>query len=196
MDMRVHASTVLGGAGLLTFAVSGAARAASEGGSLPQLDLATYPSQIFWLVVTFIILYLMMTKVALPRISEVMEARQARISADLEKATTMKNEAETVRAEYEKALAEARGKAQAQLRQTSDEIAAANTKAEGEAAQKTAVTLQEAEKRIAAAKDESLSNVKSVASEAAGLSIKRLVGLDIEDAKLDAAVDSVMEGRS
>ena len=68
------------------------AKAASgdAGPKLPQLDVQTYASQIFWLVVSFIVLYFLVAKVAMPRISEVLEERQERIEDDLDKAETLK----------------------------------------------------------------------------------------------------------
>src|SRR3546814_1656625 len=92
-------------------------------GGLPQLDADTYPTQIFWLVVTFVILYLIMSKVALPRIAEVLEERQERVADDIETAERLRSEAAVVQSEYEKALAEARGKAQELFRETGDELA-------------------------------------------------------------------------
>ena len=75
------------------------AKAASgdAGPKLPQLDVQTYASQIFWLVVSFIVLYFLVAKVAMPRISEVLEERQERIEDDLDKAETLKKEAYLVK---------------------------------------------------------------------------------------------------
>src|SRR3546814_10856843 len=89
-----------------------AATGGSGSGGLPQLDADTYPTQIFWLVVTFVILYLIMSKVALPRIAEVLEERQERVADDIETAERLRSEAAVVQSEYETAMAEARGKAQ------------------------------------------------------------------------------------
>src|SRR3546814_6905695 len=70
-----------------------AATGGSGSGGLPQLDADTYPTQIFWLVVTFVILYLIMSKVALPRIAEVLEERQERVADDIETAERLRSEA-------------------------------------------------------------------------------------------------------
>jgi len=90
--------------------------------SMPQLDLATYPSQIFWLVVTFTALYYVMARHILPRIHTVMESRQQRIEYDLDRAASLKVEAEQARESYETALADARGQAQTMLNDVSEAI--------------------------------------------------------------------------
>ena len=94
------------------------------GGSLPQLDVATYPSQLFWLLVSFVALYLLLSKVALPRVSEVLESRQERIDNDLAKAQQLRDEAATVQAAYEASLAESRTKAQGVVSAANADIAA------------------------------------------------------------------------
>ena len=71
---------------------------------MPQLDPSSYASQIFWLVVTFVILYLLMWKVALPRVSALLRERQERIDDDLEKASRLKAEAEEQRRHWSEAL--------------------------------------------------------------------------------------------
>src|ERR671937_893360 len=91
---------------------------------MPQLHFHTFPSQIFWLVVTFAVLYWLMAKVALPRIQRIVEESRNRIDTDLEKAAQMKAEAEAVIAAYEKAIADARAQAQATMKETSDRLAA------------------------------------------------------------------------
>ena len=82
---------------------------------MPQLDVSTFSSQIFWLIICFSVLYYLLSRKALPRISETLEARQDRIAADLDQAQRLRREAETALASYEGAMAEAQGRAQALL---------------------------------------------------------------------------------
>src|SRR6185437_17126527 len=89
---------------------------------MPQLDVATFPTQLIWLAISFIVLYLVMQAVGLPRLGDVIAARRARIDGDLEKAAQLKNETETVITAYEKALAEARMQAQITLRETTEQL--------------------------------------------------------------------------
>src|SRR5260221_7911990 len=89
---------------------------------MPQLDLSTFPSHIFWLAVFFVVLYLLMAKLAIPRIERVIDERRNRVENDLDKAGQMKSEAEAVIAAYEKALADARHQAQLTMKETSDRL--------------------------------------------------------------------------
>ena len=124
----------------------------ASGPKLPQLDIETYASQIFWLIVTFIVLYFLVAKIAMPRIAEVLEGRQERIEDDLDKAETLKKEAYLVKVEYEKALSSAREEAHDATRRAQDEIAKHSAEVEALANQKVANMLKDAEDRIDAAR--------------------------------------------
>ena len=82
---------------------------------MPQLDPATFLPQLFWLAVSFGILYLIVSRAALPRVGEILQARRERIEADLSRAEALREEAEAVLAEHERAMAEARAEARALL---------------------------------------------------------------------------------
>src|SRR5260221_4583747 len=86
---------------------------------MPQLDVSTFPSQIFWLAVFFVVLYLLMARLALPKIEKIIEERRNRVDTDLDKAGQMKTEAEAVIAAYEKALLDARHHAPLTMKETS-----------------------------------------------------------------------------
>jgi F-type H+-transporting ATPase subunit b len=163
---------------------------------MPQLNFHTFPTQIFWLVVAFVILYWLMAKVALPRIDRIIEERRNRIEADLEKATQMKTEAEAVIVTYEKALAEARAQAQATVKETSDRLAAQAAERQRQANETLGRQVADAERRIAEAKDAALANVRSVSVDVARAAVSRLVGADIDEARADAAVDAVLRERA
>src|SRR5260370_26199969 len=87
---------------------------------MPQLAVPPFPSQIFWIAVFFVVLYLLMSRVALPKIEKIVEERRNRVDGDLDKAGEMKTEAEAVIAAYEKALLDARHQAQLTMKETSD----------------------------------------------------------------------------
>ena len=91
--------------------VEGAAQAAESAPGMPQLDFSTFPNQIFWLVVTLIVLYLVLSRVALPRIATVLSERHGAIQRDLDKAEEMKRSAIEAENTYNQALADARVKA-------------------------------------------------------------------------------------
>ncbi len=199
MRQSVRYATTLCGA-LSTVAVLPAmAFAATEGeasSGLPQLDVTTYPSQLFWLAVTFVVLYVLMSRVALPKIADVLEERQERIESDLGKAEQLKTEAEAVRADYEKAVAEARASAHALSKDASDDVAAKAAEAETEAAKKSAEQMKRAEARIANAKRSALEGVRTVAKDVSTDAVRKLIGVDVASDDADAAVGAAMEGRS
>ena len=132
-------------AGLVVFAASG-------GGGLPQLDPQVFAPQIIWLALTFGALLFIMSRIALPRIGEVIEERRSRIQRDLDEAERLKLETEKALATYEQALADARGKALRIAAEKRDglnaEVAAKRTQVEGQISAK----LAEAEARIQATK--------------------------------------------
>ncbi len=155
---------------------------------MPQLDATTFVGQIVWLVITFVGLYLLMTRVALPRISEVLEARQQRIAHDLDAAATLKDEAEAVLAEYEKAMAKARSDAQEALAAAAEERAREAEARHAELDATIAKQIAGAEERIAAARDEALAGVEAIAADIAHSATEKLVGDDVDQATLRSAV--------
>ncbi len=154
-------------------------------GAFPPMDTTTYPSQIFWLVVFFGLLYLLMSRVALPRMAAVLERRHKAIEADLSKASALKNETEAAIAAYEKSLADARAGAQAIAADTRARIGG-EVEAERAALDKTlAAKIADAESRIAASKSQAVKDVGDVAAETAAEIVAQLTGTRVS--KADAA---------
>ena len=143
---------------------------------MPQLDFATWPSQIIWLVITFGFLYVVIVKFALPKIGGTIESRQNRIASDLDEAQRLKDESEKAIVAYETALAEAKARAHAIAQETRDalkaEIEAERTALDAQLTER----LEVAESRIGATKAEALKSVEQVASEAAGAIVGQLIG--------------------
>ncbi|MDX1737660.1 MAG: ATPase, partial [Alphaproteobacteria bacterium] len=102
--------------------------AAHAAGGMPQLDPASYPSQIFWLAISFAVLFLVMWKVALPRVGDTLANRQQKLTGDLEKAEQLKADAEKVQEDLDKSLADARAEAQSIMAKTAQEISEAQEK--------------------------------------------------------------------
>src|SRR3954471_20637659 len=98
---------------------------------MPQLDVETFPSQLFWLAVTFVVLYVLMSWIGLPRLTAVIEARRQRREEDLARAAQLKSEAEAANAAFQRTMAEARAQAQAVLKETSDRLPAQTAGREG-----------------------------------------------------------------
>jgi F-type H+-transporting ATPase subunit b len=162
---------------------------------MPQLVIADFAPQLVWLVITFVALYFLLSKLALPRISGVLEERQNRLVDDLERAEQMKREAEETLAAYESAMVETRGQAHEVTQAARAELAAASNekleKLAGELAQKAA----DAERDILVRRDEALANIRAVAADAAAATLDKLIGVTPERAAVDAAIDQALKER-
>ena len=159
---------------------------------MPQFIMGDFAPQIVWLIISFIALYLLMARVALPRVAEVLETRHGRIANDLDQAAQLKSQAETVILEYEKALAEARGNAQSTIAQATLEAAQVAEKCNAEIAEVLAVEAAAAASRIDAAKAEALVELRGVATELALAAAERLLDAQVPQADVDVAVDAAM----
>ena len=157
---------------------------------MPQLAFETYTPQLIWLAITFVLLYLIMWRVLLPRIGEVLEERQNRIQHDLDEAERLKQEAEAALAEYNAAIAAARADALARMAegrlQLAGELEARKDKVAAEIAKRTG----EAEARIGAVKQAAMAEVRGAAIDTARAVIGRLAGIEVAGPALDAAVDA------
>lgn len=163
---------------------------------MPQLQQHyTYISQVFWLVVTFAILLIVMWRVALPRVAAILRERQERIDADLRRAQELTSEAQAVLAGYEKAMAEARGRAQALQREAHDALAKEAAARHAEVAARLKLEADAAEARIRRARDEALAGLSTVAAELAEAAVKRLVGVEVSRAEAEAAAGRALESR-
>lgn len=157
---------------------------------MPQLDIATFLPQVFWLAVSFIVLYMLMTAVGLPAVRRGIEGRRLRLDSDLGRAAQLKTDAESVLAEYQKTLATARADAQATLRETAEKLSAVAAERQHALAASLAGEIAAAEQRIAAMKDEALAEVRGIAIEVGGAVIEKLTGAPPDPARLSAAVES------
>ena len=167
--------------------------AAEHGGGLPQLDALTFPSQIFWLIVCFGVLYYLLSKRALPRVGDILEARQERIAADLDRAATLRGEAEEALRHHQAVVADAQAKAAAAIKATQDRLAAEAAQRQAKVDAELQQKLGDAEARIGAAKDAALGQIQNVATEVAQAAVRRLAGLDLAEAEVKAAVDQVLK---
>ena len=193
VTLTTMASTVLAAAA--EHAPNAAQGGEHASGGLPQLNPANFPTQIFWLALTFGVLYYLMSKKALPRVAEVIEARQERISRDLAKAAQLKEEAEAILAQVEKSLAGARSEAQGVIAQASADIEANNQARQAQLTADIAERLHSAEAAIATAKDQALANIRAESTGIVRDIAERLAGVDVDQAQADAAVAAVLEER-
>jgi F-type H+-transporting ATPase subunit b len=161
---------------------------------MPQLDPSTFAPQLFWLVVTFVLLYLAMWKIALPKIGSILQDRQERIDDDLEKAEKLKQDAEAVREAYEKTVAEGRSQAQETIRAASEKMATEAASQHETLTAKLKAQTSEAEARIGAAKERALADIRTVATEVTQAAAGKLIGRDISEADAEKAVASILDG--
>jgi F-type H+-transporting ATPase subunit b len=159
----------------------------------PPFQTETFAEQLFWLALTFIILYLIMSRVALPRIGGILEARRRRIAEDLALAQRLKAESETTLASYEQALAEARGRAQAIAAEMHKRMTAESEARRHALETELKVQLADAEAGIAATKATAMANVRAIAVEATAAIIERLTGTAAVASSVDAAVNAALE---
>jgi len=166
---------------------------APEKVGMPQLDFSTFPNQIFWLLVTLVVVYLILSRVALPRIAAVLAERQGTITNDIAAAEELKRKALDAEAAYDQALADARAEAQKIVAAAKADIQAeldvARAKADAEISARTA----EATKAIAEIQASAKDSVRDVAKATAGDIVAAMGGT--ADAKtITAAVAAQLKG--
>ena len=162
---------------------------------MPQLDISTYASQLFWLVVCFGVLYVLLSKLALPRIATALEERRDRIADELDQAAQLKSQSEEVLAAYEALLAESRERAHVLAQETrhklQQEADAQRQKLDAELHEKVA----DAEARIKDSRAQAREQLQGVSSELAGLILQRLVGTSIPQQQIDESVAKALKRR-
>jgi F-type H+-transporting ATPase subunit b len=156
----------------------------------PPFNQETFGSQLIWLVIAFVALYLLLSRYALPRVAGIFAARQGRIESDLETAKRLTEESQAAIDAYEKALAKARTKAQAIAATTRADFAAAAEESKKRLEAELTAKLADAERKIESTKKSAMANVRGIASDAAAEIVKRLLGEAPNKQVLERAVDS------
>ena len=163
---------------------------------MPQLDPATFASQVFWLVVSFAVLALILWRIPLPRISSTLESRQQRIDTDIARAEEIASEAEGVLSAYEEELAKARASAQEELHKAAEEVIA-ETEARNNALTETlAANSEAANQRIETARAEAIANVSGMVEDIARQAVERLVEATPDSSTVSSAVNAALEERT
>ncbi|MCB1311673.1 MAG: F0F1 ATP synthase subunit B' [Sedimentitalea sp.] len=167
----------------------------AHGGAIgmPQLCFDWFPNQMFWLVVTLVVIFLILSRVALPRIAAILSERQGTISNDIAAAEDLKARAVEAEKAYEKALADARAEAQRIIGEARAEIQADLNDAIAQADAEIAARSAESEKAISEIRAGALEAVREVAAETAAALVAAL-GNTPDSAAIAAAVDSRLKG--
>ncbi|HET7680484.1 MAG TPA: F0F1 ATP synthase subunit B' [Xanthobacteraceae bacterium] len=159
----------------------------------PPFQSETFVSQLFWLAIAFTALYLLASRLLLPRVGGIIDARAKRIADDLEEAQQFKAAADAANAAYEKALADARSRAQALANATREKQQAEAGGKRKALEQQLDAKLAEAEKTIAATKVAAMGNVRSIATDAAAAIVTRLTGTEPSGQAVAAAVGDALK---
>jgi len=167
--------------------------ASEQGGHFPPFDKSTFASQLLWITLAFVALYLLMSRVALPRIGSIITDRKQHIEGDFAQADRLKKDADDALAGYEKSLAEARSRAQALAAETRAKEAAAAESARKALDSKLNATIADAEKTIAARRSAAMTNVQGIATDAAAAIVQRLTGSAPASREVEAAVADVLK---
>lgn len=157
-------------------------------GSFPPFDPTHFAPQLIWLTLTFVTLYLVMSRKALPRISDVLEERANRIKRNLDAAERLKGETEKAIATYEQALADAKARAGAIAKETRATLAADVEREKAALEAQMNAKVADAEARIAATKAKALVSVNDIAGETAAAVVAKLIGQEPSRDEITAAL--------
>ncbi len=168
----------------------------ADGGAsaFPPFDSSTFASQLVSLAITFVALYLLVSRIALPRVGGVIDARQKAIDGDLTEAQRLKDESEGALKAYESELAAARSRAQAISAETREKLNAASEAERKTLEDQLSHRLADAEKTIAATRAGAMRNVRGIAADAAGAIVQRLTGIAPDAQAVEAAVEGSLKG--
>jgi F-type H+-transporting ATPase subunit b len=154
--------------------------------AFPPFQAEHFPSQLAWLAVSFVLLYVLMAKVALPRIGAIFAERSKRIGDDLKAAQGFKEQSDAAHAAYENALADARGRAQAIAAETREQQAAA--------AEATNKRLEaQLHERLAATRTAAMGHVGAIAKDTASAIVERLIGQAPAEHEVAAALGDALK---
>jgi F-type H+-transporting ATPase subunit b len=169
---------------------------AERSSGMPQFDLTRFPSQIFWLIVSFAVLYFLMAKMVLPRIGSIIETRERAILSDLEAAQKANDAARAAGVEQERTLAAARTEGSGIIRQAAEAAAAQTTAKMHEIGDKLGSEIAAAERRIAEQRSSVLAGLEQMAGDIAQSVYDKLAGRPADSAALNAKVAAAVKGES
>lgn len=176
------------GTSAAVLASSAMAAEEASGGGLPQFDTTTYPSQIFWLLITFFALYFLCSQIFLPRIGGIIEERRNRIADDYDQAADFKRQAETAEAAYLKSLADAKARAAQIAAETRASLDAEIAEMQAETDRQLEADIEAAEERIAATAAKATAGIREAAKD----TTKALVDALIDETPSDEAVEAAL----
>ena len=150
--------------------------AGHQAGVFPPFDAHNFAPQIVWLVIVFGALYWLMSRVALPRVESILDARRNRIAKDLDEARSMQEQAHAAGLAYDKTLADAKGRAQALAQETHEKLHGESEARRHALESELNAKLAAAETQIADTRSRAMSNVEGIAKDAASVIVQHLTG--------------------
>ncbi|MFO1084031.1 MAG: hypothetical protein U1E21_05685 [Reyranellaceae bacterium] len=191
--MRTPVYSALAG-GLVAFAAVGTAAAAQ--GGMPQLDYRLFAPQLVWLAIAFVTLYLVMSRLAVPAISDTLERRQAKIQGDLDAAEKANQDTRALVAAYQKRLADSREDARRLMREQSEADGSVASARLHELNERLAHQIDDAEKRIAKQRDDVMAGLEQMARDIGQEVYGKLTGQAADANVLGGKITAAMKGAS
>ena len=162
--------------------------------AFPPFQKDTFASQLVSLLIAFVALYLIVSRIALPRVGSVIDERQNKIEGDLADAQKLKDQSDSALKAYENELAAARSRAQAIGAETREKLNAASEAERKTLEDQLSVKLAEAEKTIASTREAAMGNVRGIAADAAAAIVQQLTGVLPDGKSVDSAVAASLKG--
>ena len=163
-------------------------------GTRPNSGQALIEAIVWSLLIAFVALYVIVSRIALPRVGSLLDERQNAIDGDLADAQKLKDESDGALKAYESELAAARSRAQAIGAETREKLSAASEAERKSLEERLAVKLADAEKTIASTRETAMGNVRGIAADAAAAIVQQLTGLLPDSKSVDSAVDASLKG--
>ncbi len=162
---------------------------AAESGGMPQLNPEFWISQIFWLIITFGILFFVLTKVILPKISDNLETRKSQILENIETADKQKEESQKKIDEYEKIILDSKLKAKSYFNEAREKILVDINKKKVALEKDLDEEISEVEKELSDLKNKSGEKINKIAAETSAELIQELIGENVNSSSIAAIVE-------
>jgi F-type H+-transporting ATPase subunit b len=162
-----------------------------EGGAFPPLDSSTFPSQLFWLAIFFAALYVLMSRLVLPKLAAIIATRKGQIDGDLARAQALKDETEAALKAYEKSLADARANANDIARDTRAKVSGEVDAQQAAVDADLAAKIKSGEDKIAKAKAKAMESLHDIAADSAADIVSQLTGTKVLKTAAAKAVAAV-----
>ena len=164
---------------------------AAESGGMPQLNPEFWISQIFWLILTFGILYLVLSKLILPKISKNLELRKSQIQENIEAAEKQRESSESKIKEYDEIILKSKLEAKNIFKEAREKVLKDINQKKEVLDKQINEEIKKAEQEIAKLKKESPDKINKIAIETSSVLVKKLIGADVNNSSITAIIDDL-----